>query len=663
MGINFSKLQAGFKEYLLNSGEITQEEYDSNTGGISIFTHMSEFKDFLKAEYDCSDVSIFSMDINDIMKMELEDGKLVNPNESGDEEFSQATETPEETPAEGSVDANGQSINGNAETANDATLENIDLITGVLNELLQDDQVKSVIDNDADGNISEEELTDFLEDIKGYDNDDSNISLEDIIGALKDIEEGTFNQEDEEEPKEEIDEIKETSKPTATNRSSGSSGSGAAGVRGASGGNSGISQPVEKTLDNMNKDELNAELNTAQSDLSEKQATLDSILNDSDPTIAGLKSTMDDAYQVYEEELAKLDENMAEDLNDLKTKIDDKQKEIDTKDQEISDQECVVSDAETAYDNAVSAKNNWENIISELENTDTSEMSSDQKAKIESKKTDAQNNLNKAEQAVTDAKEALDEAKEKLEDLETEKEDLISGDNESSLEVLNQQMETLESSILDKYPEMKQYMDAYKSAKEDYTETKAEMTESAKQAVSKSQEYVNEVQTAINNYDNKQNERNYAVNDLQAAVEWARKYDDYSQEQIKAIFEELGYQFDYNAWCADFVRMALGEAIGDENLPEWYQNCSNKAYCPTIQQYGEGHQVSAEEAQAGDIVLYDWDGDGSADHVGLFVDNGDGSTTITAIEGNTSGEGGGSCVEEKARDRSSILGIYSMHNV
>ena len=64
MGIEFSKLQADFREYLLTNGDITQEEYDNDTSGVSIFSHMTEFKQYLKSEYNCSDVSIFSMDLH-----------------------------------------------------------------------------------------------------------------------------------------------------------------------------------------------------------------------------------------------------------------------------------------------------------------------------------------------------------------------------------------------------------------------------------------------------------------------------------------------------------------------------------------------------------------------------------------------------------------------
>ena len=676
MGIDFSKLQADFKEFLLDRGDITQEEYDSGAENISIFTHMSEFKDYLKAEYDCSDVSIFSMDINDILKMDFEDGRIINPDSRVSTQPDDNGETTGAQPDTEIPDGAEQSIEINDETANNIALENIDLITGILNELLQDDEIKSAIDNDSDGTISDEELSTFLESIKNYDNDNSSISIDDIISAVQEIKDGTFNKTEEDD--EEIEEPEDVSTDSAagTSSSSGSGGVGGAGggggVSGAGYSNNGVTQPEEKTLENMNKDELNAELSTAQTDLSEKQETLDNILNDTDPTIAGLKDAMDDAYKNFKDELEKLDEDMAKDLDDLKKQIDDKQKDIDAKDKEISDQECVLADAETAYDNAVSSRDNWQNIVDELENTDTSEMSSERKSKIESKKSEAQNNLDKAKQAVQDAETERNNAQQKLDSLKQEKEDLTNGDDNNSIDALNQKMEDLENDILDKYPELAEKdpdtgefgpMKVYQDAKEEYTTTKAKMVESAQKAVSESQSYVDEVQTAINNYDNKQNERDYAVNDLQAAVEWARKYDDYSYAQMQQIFAELGYPYHSNAWCADFVRMALGEAIGDENLPEWYQNCSNKAFCPTIQQYGEGHQISAEEAQTGDIVLYDWDGDGVADHVGLFVDNGDGSTTITAIEGNTSGAGGGSCVEEKARERSSVLGIYSMHDV
>ena len=56
------------------------------------------------------------------------------------------------------------------------------------------------------------------------------------------------------------------------------------------------------------------------------------------------------------------------------------------------------------------------------------------------------------------------------------------------------------------------------------------------------------------------------------------------------------------------------------------------------------------------VVIFDFEQDGLNDHVGFVVkDNGDG--TITTLEGNTSGEAGGSCVAiHTDRQRSIVYG-------
>ena len=136
----------------------------------------------------------------------------------------------------------------------------------------------------------------------------------------------------------------------------------------------------------------------------------------------------------------------------------------------------------------------------------------------------------------------------------------------------------------------------------------------------------------------------YNSENAQAVLSFASKYEGKSQGEMSGIMSGAGYQFDYGAWCADFVYFVLGSTMGG-NLPDWYKNCSNKAYCPTIDAAGKaaGAKVGINQAQPGDLVLFDWDGDGVADHIGILVDRGDGQT-ITTIEGNTSGAGGGSCV-------------------
>lgn len=68
------------------------------------------------------------------------------------------------------------------------------------------------------------------------------------------------------------------------------------------------------------------------------------------------------------------------------------------------------------------------------------------------------------------------------------------------------------------------------------------------------------------------------------------------------------------------------------------------AYCPDIVNAGmdAGAAVSCEDAEAGDLVLFDWGGDGLADHVGIVEENHPGEGYMTTIEGNTSSGASGS---------------------
>jgi hypothetical protein len=94
-------------------------------------------------------------------------------------------------------------------------------------------------------------------------------------------------------------------------------------------------------------------------------------------------------------------------------------------------------------------------------------------------------------------------------------------------------------------------------------------------------------------------------------------------------------------WCAMAVTRAYFEAGS-----KVFVRGSRYAYCPFIYEdakYGRNGLALTTDPQPGDVVLYDWDGAGVSDHVGLFaewVDKSDG--IFRAIEGNTSADDKGS---------------------
>ena len=66
------------------------------------------------------------------------------------------------------------------------------------------------------------------------------------------------------------------------------------------------------------------------------------------------------------------------------------------------------------------------------------------------------------------------------------------------------------------------------------------------------------------------------------------------------------------------------------------------AYCPAMlaEAEAQGRTVPVAQAQPGDVVYFDWGGDGESDHVGIVVANH--GTYLETIEGNTSAGSAGS---------------------
>ena len=113
------------------------------------------------------------------------------------------------------------------------------------------------------------------------------------------------------------------------------------------------------------------------------------------------------------------------------------------------------------------------------------------------------------------------------------------------------------------------------------------------------------------------------------------------------------------AWCAMFVTYnytQAGSKAFDKNAERW-------AYCPFLLADARAgrnwvKEVSAENVQPGDVVLYDWDKDKVADHVGIFEAWTDKKKTkFTAIEGNTSAtdNSNGGEVARQSRTKSNVI--------
>lgn len=103
------------------------------------------------------------------------------------------------------------------------------------------------------------------------------------------------------------------------------------------------------------------------------------------------------------------------------------------------------------------------------------------------------------------------------------------------------------------------------------------------------------------------------------------------------------------AWCADFVSYVMQQSGGDMNDP----------YCPSIVNdlKAQGAWKGKSNPQPGDMVLFDWDGDRVADHIGI-VERVNADGTIGTIEGNTQDpQSGREGVWRRTRSMGTVLGF------
>jgi hypothetical protein len=137
-----------------------------------------------------------------------------------------------------------------------------------------------------------------------------------------------------------------------------------------------------------------------------------------------------------------------------------------------------------------------------------------------------------------------------------------------------------------------------------------------------------------------------------SALAEARTWLGYSESPPGTNANTFGvwYGMNYEPWCAMFVTYCY-EVAGPS--PTFVQG-SRYAYCPYVLQDANARRNGLSntiEPIAGDLVLYDWAGDGVVDHIGLF-ERWTGINTFEAIEGNTStsNQSNGGQVMRRKRD-------------
>lgn len=108
---------------------------------------------------------------------------------------------------------------------------------------------------------------------------------------------------------------------------------------------------------------------------------------------------------------------------------------------------------------------------------------------------------------------------------------------------------------------------------------------------------------------------------------------------------------DNYAWCCAFIWWVFRKC----GLSKTFCNGNKTAYCPFVVNWARSYnQWVTSGYQLGDILLYDWNGDGVADHIGWCA--GVSGGYAKSIEGNSS-----DAVRLNSQPFSKIMGAYRPH--
>ena len=591
MELNFAGIRTGFSNYL---EELYLKEGRELTS-TSIFAHSDEFERYVSEELNLG-LSMMTISVEDILDIDFSN---IDPDETQAEEES----------------------------------EDSNIIKDFLSYLFSDDEeFISKVDETKDGNIDEDEVNNFLKHVGVSEDNSSHISMGDILDGLSSFKNDVMKTLQSNL----LNSIANPSLQTAVPVSSGSAASAAAAT--------GV--PVEPEVSNrsggrvsdafMSEEDMQKELEKKETTLQTKQEALNAVYDGTNPTVKSWNNAVDEAYQFLlgQLEYRKVNQELIESLNNQVALISAKEAEISEKDSEISTQKTTVSNAKTAYESAVSTRETLESALSSMQGKSSDDP--DEQAQIDAQISRLEGEVAAARAAESEAEAQLKEEEEKLDKLEEEKARL-----EDELDELNAQKSEIEAKIIETEPNIKEAIQIYNDKKKQADTAKETVLNNAKNAVEVAQQDVVAVKELINDNENRNLSLEYSSNFVGRDIaQFAMEFLGYNEADASAdiFLEKWHSSSSQTGWCAAFVSYIYEHMPSSDKIPQWYKDIENQYWQVNVHRAAEeaGAIIDSSQAETGDIVLYDYDGDGTMQHIGIVLAvEGNKLITIDGNSGNT----------------------------
>jgi hypothetical protein len=139
--------------------------------------------------------------------------------------------------------------------------------------------------------------------------------------------------------------------------------------------------------------------------------------------------------------------------------------------------------------------------------------------------------------------------------------------------------------------------------------------------------------------------------DRKKIIETAAAENGYKESPPSSNNNKFGewYGMNHVAWCAIFVSWVYDQC--GVKWPKRVESEKGFAWCPALYYRAKQNDRITLSPKAGDIVLFDWNGDQKADHTGLFSEWIVEGKTFRSWEGNTSPSNNSNGGEVMLRER------------
>lgn len=528
---DYNRLKASFIEELIKKDKTKRNEEYAFEIEENFFLYANEFEDYAKKELNID----YSNQEKNIDKLTSEENLEILLQLINEEEELKNQDSQEAYDLEPSKETESNKEAG-TQTANSE--EEINFLNAAIADMFKNEEFKNIVDNDANGEISEEELLNMINTITEFDSNEDTVSLNDIIQTMTKTAESDFQIQTEASLEESIKNADTYTTTTRENAGGWNNGYGTKNYQGSY-------NTAEEALDNKSVEQLETIVLDREETLNQKQEILSNIQNDTNEDLANLKQEAQTAFQAYTEKLNEIDSNKANKLIELtQTK-----EEIEKNNTEITNLDTTIADCDNSLGNIhsrISVLNNQKSKLQSAEDkngTITAQLSALQSElnQLESQ----EDEINKQKEAAQKNKEALKARNEELEEQYGNIDEEISKLEEEILKIEN---EDLQQAKVD-----------YENKKTEFETTKKEALTKAQQEVEEATKLLNEAKKELVEEQNNVAKRIYSPDGLTQNT----------RNAIEKAFQELGIRevggenmgedvlkYGGNAgdpWCASFV--------------------------------------------------------------------------------------------------------------